>query len=192
MDPQAFRDLIKQVRAGDAEAAANLVRAFEPELRRFVRIRLTDPKLRRVLDSMDVCQSVLGGFFVRVAAGQFDLEEPEHLLKLLAVMIRNKVRDYVRHGQAQCRDQRRQEPELYEGAAVERQTPSRILAGRELLEKVRRQLSPDEQRLFEQRAQGRSWDELAAEVGEPVERLRKRYSRAVQRVADQLGLEEGV
>jgi hypothetical protein len=58
MEPQEFRDLIGRIRAGDAEAAATLVRAFEPELWRYVRIRLTDARLRRVLDSMDVCQSV--------------------------------------------------------------------------------------------------------------------------------------
>jgi RNA polymerase sigma-70 factor (ECF subfamily) len=53
-------------------------------------LHLTDPRLRRVLDTVDVCQSVLGGF-VRAAAGQFDLEQPEQLVKLLTTMARNRI-----------------------------------------------------------------------------------------------------
>ena len=40
---------------------------------------------------MDICQSVLGSFFVRAATGQYKLETPEHLLKLLTTMARNKL-----------------------------------------------------------------------------------------------------
>ena len=53
-------------------------------------------RLRRVLDSVDVCQSVLANFFVRVAAGQFDLDQPEQLLRLLATMARNRILDHVK------------------------------------------------------------------------------------------------
>src|SRR6516164_3751579 len=86
-----FAELIRRVRARDADAAAEVVRRYEPEIRRAVRVRLTDPGLRRVLDSMDICQSVLGNFFVRAAAGQFDLDRPEQLIKLLARMARNRL-----------------------------------------------------------------------------------------------------
>ena len=41
-DPD-FADLLRRVRAGDAQAAARLVKQFEPEIRRYVRVRLTDP-----------------------------------------------------------------------------------------------------------------------------------------------------
>src|SRR5205823_710756 len=78
-----FRDLIRRVRAGEEAAAFELVRQYEPEIRRAVRIRLNDPHMHRVLDSMDICQSVLANFFTRAAAGQFDLEQPAQLLKLL-------------------------------------------------------------------------------------------------------------
>ena len=68
-DYDDFEDLIRRIRMGEAEAAAELVQRFEPEIRREVRIRLTDPKLRRVVDSIDICQSVLGNFLVRAALG---------------------------------------------------------------------------------------------------------------------------
>ena len=65
-----------------------------------MRVRLNDPRLRRHIDSVDVCQSVLANFFVRVGLGEFDLQQPEHLLHLLFVMTRNKLRDKARREQA--------------------------------------------------------------------------------------------
>src|SRR5437764_5832423 len=106
-DDEIAGDLMRRLRAGDGTAAAELVRRYEPEIRRAVRVRLTDPRLRRVLDSLDVCQSVLGNFFVRVAAGQLQLDRPENLLRLLVTMARNKVLDHARRQQAARRDQRR-------------------------------------------------------------------------------------
>jgi DNA-directed RNA polymerase specialized sigma24 family protein len=87
----SFADLIRGIRASDQEAAHQFVRQFESVIRRQVRIHLTDPKLCRLFDSEDVCQMIFASFFIRAAAGQYDLERPEQLLKLLATMARNKV-----------------------------------------------------------------------------------------------------
>src|SRR4051794_19043507 len=88
---ELFADLVRRVRAGQQDAASELVRRYEPAIRRVVRVHLRDPRLRRVLDSMDVCQSVLATFFVRAKLGQYDLETPDDLLRLLATIARNKV-----------------------------------------------------------------------------------------------------
>ena len=61
-------ELIGRVRDGDARAAEELVRRYEPLIRREVRFRLHDSRLRRVFDSMDVCQPVLASFFLISAA----------------------------------------------------------------------------------------------------------------------------
>jgi len=45
---------------------------------------------------MDICQSVLASFFVRAALGQYELETPGHLLKLLVSMSRKKLIDHAR------------------------------------------------------------------------------------------------
>src|SRR5262245_48907026 len=91
-----FPDLLRRVRAGEQEAATELVRRFEPAIRRAVRIRLVDARLKGLLDSMDICQSVMGSFFYRAALGQFDLERPEDLVRLLVTMARNKLADQAR------------------------------------------------------------------------------------------------
>lgn len=183
---------MRRVRAGDGDAAAELVRSYEPAIRRVVRLRLGDSRLRRALDSMDVCQSVLGSFFVRANLGQYDLANPEQLLKLLAQMARHKVTDQVRRQRAGQRDVRRVAGNMEVAAEVAavQPTPSAYVAGRELLDAVRQRLSPEERELAEQRAQGREWAEIAAERGQSAEALRKRLARALDRVAAQLGLDE--
>src|SRR5437867_3096085 len=103
-EPGDFLELIRRVRAGDQQAATDLVRRYEPAIRLAVRVRLTDGRLRRVMDSMDICQSVLANFFVRAAAGQFELEKPEQLLALLTTMARNKLTNQAHRHQAGRRD----------------------------------------------------------------------------------------
>src|SRR4051812_327645 len=92
----AFLDLVRRVRAGDEAAAAELVRLYEPAIRRAARVRLVDHRLRRVFDSTDVCESVLASFFVRAALGQYELDRPEHLVGLLVSMTRKKLADHAR------------------------------------------------------------------------------------------------
>src|SRR5438270_11846773 len=98
-----FEELIRRVRTWDQDAAAELVRRYEPAIRRAVRFRLADARLGGLLDSMDICQSVLKSFFVRAASGQFDLETPEKVLGLLAAMARNKLASQSRRQGAQRR-----------------------------------------------------------------------------------------
>lgn len=189
----AFRTLIQQVRAGDQQAASELVRQYEPAIRRAVRMRLTDPRLNRVLDSMDICQSVLASFFVRAAAGQFEMEKPEQLVKLLVTMARNKLLDQARKQQATRRDQRRvaaADAEELEAVPGTGSTPSQVLVGKELLQRVRDELSDEERYLVDQRILGRDWPDIAAELGERPDTLRMRLTRAMNRVASRLGLDE--
>ena len=95
----SFEGLLLRVRAGDQEAARELVQRYEPAIRRAIHFRLADSQLARLFDSMDICQSVLASFFVRAAAGQFDLEQPDQLLKLLVAIARNKLALHARFQQ---------------------------------------------------------------------------------------------
>lgn len=190
----SFQELIRRVRAGDEQAAADLVREYEPEIRREVRVRLTDPALRRIVDSMDICQSVLGNFFSRAALGQFDLGEPRQLLGLLVTMARNRVIDLARRQRSQRRDQGR-ELSLQHGLTggmepcAAEPSPSRMIAGKELLDQVRAQLTDDERAIADRRAAGSDWLQIASELGGTPESLRKRLARALDRVAGLLELD---
>ena len=189
----SFRDLVQRVRAGDTRAAADLVRRYEPTIRLVVRRRLTNPALRRVLDSTDICQSVLATFFVRAHLGQYDLDTPENLLKLLATIARHKVTNQANRQQADRRDYRREQVlgEQSANLRAAQSDPAEQAAARELLAKVREGLSDEERQLAEMRGRGDSWAEIAAALGGSAEALRKKLSRALDRVLHQLGLEEG-
>jgi RNA polymerase sigma factor (sigma-70 family) len=186
----SFGDILRRIRAGDEEAAAELVRRYESAVRIAVRMRLGDARLRRVLDSMDVCQSVLASFFVRAAAGQYDLERPEQLVRLLVTIARNKVAYQARRHRAGNRDLRRNEV-LDAGArdpVGAQPSPSRVASGRELLAEVRRRLTPVELQVADLRAEGRDWAEIAATLGGTAEARRKQLARALDRVTSQFDL----
>jgi hypothetical protein len=61
---------------------------------------------------------------------------------------------------------------------------------RDLLEEVRRRLSPEERQVLELRSEGHDWAAIAAWLGDGAEALRKKHARALDRVAEQLGLED--
>jgi RNA polymerase sigma-70 factor (ECF subfamily) len=189
---EAFGDLLRRARRGDQAAAAELVLRFEPEIRREVRLRLRDPRLRRDFDSMDICQSVLASFFVRAASGQYQLDRPDQLLKLLLTMTRNKLARQVRRSRARRRDDRRVEPigpEMVE-SLTDGPSPSRLVAGAELLEAVHNRLSPAERVMVQRRSEGSDWSSIAAELGGTAEARRKQLARALDRVVQELGLDE--
>jgi RNA polymerase sigma-70 factor (ECF subfamily) len=185
----SFRDLIRKVRAGDGQAAAELVRRYEPTVRRAIRARLTDPNLRRLLDSVDICQSVLASFFVRAASGQYELDRPAQLLQLLAAMARNKLVMQAEKQQAARRDYRRQQETADEVLVDPGPSPSQVVANRDLLDQFRSRLSDEERQLADRRAQGFSWADIAAVVGGKENALRMKLTRAIDRVAAELGLQ---
>jgi RNA polymerase sigma-70 factor (ECF subfamily) len=186
-----FVDLIVRVRAGNAPATEELVRRYEPAIRLAVRARLTDPGLRRLLDSTDICQWVFASFFLRAASGQYELDHPGQLIRLLETMARNKLIKQAERHQADRRDYRRQEPgSVDEGDVVaEGPSPSSVVAHEELLQEFRNRLSPTERRLADLRALGRSWADIATEVGGSHDARRMELTRAIDRVTQELGLE---
>lgn len=191
-DEGAFLELTRRARAGDEDAAAAIVREFEPELRRRLRVwmRFRDSRLRRAFDSADIFQSVMASFFFRVAAGQFELSAPEDLPKLLIAMARRKLAHVARSHQAEKRDVRMtQGMTLGDDFLGATPTPSRIVSAKEMLAAARNRMTSDERALSELRSEGLAWHEIATRVGDSPDACRKRLARAVDRIAAELGLD---
>jgi RNA polymerase sigma-70 factor (ECF subfamily) len=191
-DQATFTEFIRRIRAGDDQAAVELVRRYEPLIRREVRLQLEDRRLTRLFDSMDICQSVLASFFVRTAAGQYDLERPEQLLELLVAMTRNKLASAARRQHRQRRDSRRESasgPDELDRVADPTPSPADLAAGRELLERLRQGLSDEERELADLRSQGLAWADIAARLGGTPQARRMQLARAVERVVQELGLD---
>jgi RNA polymerase sigma factor (sigma-70 family) len=188
---ESLGTLFSRVRAGDQQATTEFVRRYEPALRRMVRLKLRDRKLRRLFDSADVGQAVLVRFLVRVADGSYECTTPEQVLQLLGVMARRQLVNLALREQAVKRDCRRNAEVPADECAVTARgsSPSQHVAARELMDRARQLLTPDEQRLLELRQQGHPWDAIARTVGSTPEALRKQLSRAVERVSTELGLD---
>ena len=188
----AFPDFIRRIRAGDDQAARELVERYEPVIRCEVRLLLRDPRLYSRFDWTDICQSVLASFFMRTAAGEYDLGSTAQLLKLLVNMARNKLISAARREYTQRRDVRRRpgrgDPPLEE-IADRRQQPADELANRDLLSRIYDRLSSEELEISKLRSGGAAWEEVATAMGGTSQGRRMQFARAMDRVAEQLGIE---
>lgn len=188
-----FRQLLARAASGEQTAAVELVQMFEPEIRRFIRFRLANSRLRQFLDSLDICQSVLGQFFVELDKGALELQSPDQLRGLLLKIAKNRFLSKVRYQQAARRDVRRHEPNPHDQLPLVAQagaSPEDFLESQELSALIRARLPEETRYLVEQRMNGKEWAELAAEIGLSPEAARKRMARALDEVAEELGLIE--
>jgi RNA polymerase sigma-70 factor (ECF subfamily) len=194
LSTDAFDALMVRVQAGDPDAAAELVRHYEPDIRMEVRVRLRiqDGRVRRMLDSMDITQSVLASFFAGVAVGRLAPQHPQQLLGLLITMARNKLLSKVRDQRRQRRDARRGESfdAALHDVAAGGESPSQIVANRELLGEFRKRLSVEERRLADLRGDSQPWTAIATKLGGTADGRRKQLERAFARIARELDLDE--
>jgi RNA polymerase sigma-70 factor (ECF subfamily) len=186
----SFQEFIRRIRAGDDAAAEELVRYYEPLIRREVRMRIDDDRLNRIFDSLDVSQSVLASFFVRAATGEYDLERPDQLVRLLLTMARNKLASRARQEMRQRRDIRRVTLAPTEGIADRQPSPAQALSNRELLEELRKSLTEEERNIADLRGQGLAWEEVACQLGGTWQARRMQLARGIDRAAGKLGLKD--
>jgi len=185
-----FERFLDAVRRGDRQAADELARRLEPYLRRVIHLRLTNRKLRQVLDSMDICQSILGVFFANANSRWLQIKTERELQHLLVTMAVNRLRSRARH-------ERRRLASIPEGWEREDEAPDpcKTASDHDLHEALRSRLTAEELWLFEQnQVQGRTWGEIARD---PTERpatlrdagndaLRIRLARGLARVQREL------
>jgi RNA polymerase sigma factor (sigma-70 family) len=190
-DTNEFTDLLQRVRGGDSGAASELVRRYESAIRVAVRTRLSDPKLRRQFDSMDVCQSVLASFFLRAAAGQYDLRDPPQLVALLTKMARNKLAMRARHEYRRRRDIRRnvQLESIRSEPASGSAEPGQHALGRDLVNRALGLMDVQVREMAVCRTRGMEWSEIAAQIGGTADARRKQFQRAVNQIAKTLQVE---
>jgi hypothetical protein len=77
---------------------------------------------------------------------------------------------------------------MHDVAAGE-ESPSQIVAGRELLGEFRKRLTVEESQLAERRVNGQAWTAIAGELGGTAEGRRKQLERAYARIARELNLD---
>jgi RNA polymerase sigma factor (sigma-70 family) len=191
MQDLGFAELVDRAGRGEGEAVRRLIERYESAVRRQIRFALMDNKLRRVLEETDVCQSVMGQFFSGLRGGGVELDSPEQMAGLLRQMVRNKIIDRARYWRAGRRDYLRNLPpgdpdDRVEPASTD-PSPSRVVEDSDYLTEFESRLSEWERTIYDYRRQGMSWPEIAGRTGVGAEAIRKRFERAVERVARSLG-----
>lgn len=188
---ESFIELLGRVRRGDPDAAYELVRTYELDIRIAIRTRLSDPALRRQFDSMDICQSVLASFFLRAAAGQYDLDGPGQLVALLTRMAQNKLAMHSRSHYRQRRDVRRERS--LDGCvatpADKSPGPAQQVVERDLLQRAYELMDPEVRQMADSRIHGFKWDTIAANMGGTAGARRKQFLRAMDGIARTLEIE---
>ena len=173
-----------RVRSGDQDALAELIRQYESDLMRVVKVRL-GKALRPYLDSVDLVQSVHKSVVLGLRNEKIDIQSPQHLIRLANMIVRRKIaRQWKRHRRQTRLD--RNEVESCDGQSL----ASLILSnskptidpteGAELNERLLRvmeQLQPLEQKLIELRLEGCTTAEAARRLNVDPDVLRVRLNR---------------
>jgi RNA polymerase sigma-70 factor (ECF subfamily) len=191
-EDSSFAALMKRLRAGDQDAARQLFHRFAERLIALARSRLSGP-MRRREDPEDIVQSVFKSFFLRHAAGKFELADWDNLWAVLAVITLRKCGHHIDHLRAACRNVYRevQAPPGVEEAAeswgviARDPTPTEAAMLAETLEEVMRTLDAREQKMLALSFEGHSILAISKQVGRSertVQRVLERVRRKLERM----------
>jgi DNA-directed RNA polymerase specialized sigma24 family protein len=133
----------------------------------------------------------MGSFLLRLSAGEYELNSEDDLRTLLASIAKNKFMMLNRYETAAKRNHLITEPlsKHPKLAAKNRFDPAEKLVFNELQNELTKRMSAGELELLRLRRDGESWATIAIKLSEEQQVLRKRLSRAINRVASELGLE---
>jgi RNA polymerase sigma-70 factor (ECF subfamily) len=173
---------LARIRAGDEDAARELLQRYEPEVRLVVRRQL--PRLLRSrFDSLDFMQSVWGDFFQKLRAGPAEFSDARHLVAFLARAAKNKVIDQYRRAASLKHDMHREEslwadenrPRELESAGA---SPIQMAEANEALDRLLDLVPEDRRAMLALKAEGLSSREIGIRLGVS--------ERTVQRVLEDL------
>jgi DNA-directed RNA polymerase specialized sigma24 family protein len=182
MAAQELQQFLATLRSGDRQAVNRVLEKFGPFFRKTIRLRLIDKRLRRVMETTDVFNSLLKDF---LAQDHPPAETSAGLCAYLAAAVHHKIL-------TRTRKERRHAGSLPHGwdAANAAETPAQEVDHRDFSEFIRGQLSEFDRRLLDLRQSGQTWPEITDEVGGNSDALRMRLRRAVAAVLGGAGHSE--
>jgi RNA polymerase sigma factor (sigma-70 family) len=187
-DQDQFLDLLFRVRSGDQDAAAELVRQIQPFILRVIRFKLRvrgpDDALRHEVGSMDVCQSVMASLFNGLKENRFNLSSPEKIRGLLRTMIQFNILSKARRQSVTKR--KLVGPDEQDAWIDHAPGPEEAVIDNDRMVEFLDRLTEDELVLLRHRLEGKEWQEIAAELKQKPDALRKRLERGMERVEREL------
>lgn len=198
-DTARLQPLLDRLADGDPRAAEELILHTQERLRRLTRKMLRErPDVRRWEDTSDVLQNAL----LRLYRALKDVkpESPRHFLNLAALQIRRELRDLARHhsgpqahGANHASDPHQVSPDgdvrpAYELRPDSEPGPGTALQIKEMEDCIDR-LPEEEREVFSLvHHLGLEQVEVARRLGVSVPTVKRRYRRAKQLLADDLGI----
>jgi hypothetical protein len=192
-----LREFFERLRGSDPKQVERLLEQLDPALRRIIRMRLVDSRLRHAVDTADILQSLLKDFLAQQSP-EADQGGPNGLnnsakdaapkkggiYAYLAAAARYKIhtrfRKERRHGGRLN--------ETHERPNFERSVPQ-CAEDRDFIEAVRLRLREETRELLDLAAQGVSWKAIAEKMGGTPDALRMRLRREVATVLTELKLD---
>jgi len=191
MQPPASDDesLMNRVRAGDQDAARLLYERYGEQLMALARRRISQRYCRRV-DPEDIVQSVFRTFFGRAKAGQFHLEGPDDLCRLLARITVHKTLRQIAYHHMGKRDVKKEATDG-DGSQDRLQellgndpTPLANTLFMDQLQHFLLHLRPQEREIVDLRLQGHTATEIAEKLN-VSERTIRRLMERIRAIAEQ-------
>jgi DNA-directed RNA polymerase specialized sigma24 family protein len=182
MPTPELQEFLALIQRGDERAVEALLQEMDPFLRRVIHLRLLDGRLRHAVDTTDILQSLIKDFLRQPSVGEPAETSSAELCAYLAAAVRYKV-------QTRLRKERRHAgslPEEWEPASPEPDVGQRV-EDHDFAAAIRGRLGESVRLLFDLKAQGLTWHEVAAQLGGRADALRMRLNRAVAAVLTELG-----
>lgn len=178
-------ELLIRLREGDAGAACELHREFGQHIRRIARIWLVGRPLGALMDSEDVCQSVMIEFFQRYSSGRYEIANADQLRGLLGKIAGSRLHYHWRRNRTAKRDLDRQQQSCVSDVEVAHasRSPSSLLLQSEKFDQCREKFTSQEWAVVSLRHNGLSWQAVGEEVGAAADTVRISYARAITRVS---------
>jgi RNA polymerase sigma-70 factor (ECF subfamily) len=180
MNPGPLDLLLQQLSGGDADAAEQVFREYEPFLRQLVR-RQINPRLRAKFDSADVVQSIWADLLAGFRGARWTFSDAAQLRAFLIKATHNRFLDRVR--QAHPALAREQPLEMTAAECLPpapEPRPSETAQADDVWEKLLALCPPDHHEVLRLRRQGLSRAEIAARTGlheGSVRRILRRLAR---------------
>ncbi|HXT61001.1 MAG TPA: sigma-70 family RNA polymerase sigma factor [Pirellulales bacterium] len=182
MISESLEALVAKISAGDAAAAEQVFKTYEPYLRLVVRKQM-QPHLRRKFDSIDVVQSVWADLLPRFRAAAWQFENALQLRGFLIKAARNRLIDRARKQRAGLAVERPLIDSAQEGMPPSRlPRPSELSQADDVWRRMLAVCPPEHHELLRLKRQGLRLGEIARRTGMHVDSVR----RIVRKVASQL------
>lgn len=174
-------------REGDATAQEELLSHVELILRRYVHHSAGD-QLKSLEESTDLSQSLLLGFHMALSRGKVELDNESALRAYLRTMVRNQLANRSDAMKAAKRGKGKRPVSLDDEAGlnppIDNITASVTFRLTEMQDRIRQELSPDEEAILEGRLVGRSYPEIAEDLGKSADAVRVMWGRARERLRE--------